>query len=206
MSKTVKDNIHEYLDTFELSTQQLSNFDDLENRILQPVKTKSNKGFVWSLVASVLAVGILITTLLPLSNTGSSQQELIYAIASEVSYNHLKFKPLEVTSTQLSDVTQYFKKLDFNPLGSVQVTALSSRLVGGRYCSIQGNIAAQLRMQDEKGAISTLFESRFNAEDFDFLPKLEDQEAPISVHVDGQRVKLWVEKGLVMALVSPILG
>ncbi len=206
MSKTVKENIHEYLDTFELSSQQLSNFDELESRILQPVKATPNKGVMWSLVASVLMVGVLMATLLPLSNTGKTQQELIYAIASEVSYNHLKLKPLEVTSTQLSGVTQYFKKLDFNPLGSVQVTALSSRLIGGRYCSIQGNIAAQLRMEDEKGAISTLFESRFNAEDFDFLPKLEDKEVPVSVHVDGQQVRLWVEKGLVMALVSPISG
>ena len=219
MNKTVKENIHQHLGAFELSAKQLSNFDDLENRVLQNAqvvahdtgldKSKSYKGFAWPLLASVLLVGVLIATLLPLSKIGGegkAQQELIYAIASEVSYNHLKLKPLEVASTQLSNVTQYFKKLDFNPLGSSQVLGLSSALIGGRYCSIQGNIAAQLRMQDDKGAISTLFESRFNAEDFGFLPKLEAQQAPISVHVDGQHVKLWVEKGLVMALVSPISG
>lgn len=220
MNKTVKENIHQHLDAFELSAKQLSDFDDLENRVLQNVETlspdagtnqsKSYKGFAWPLLASVLLAGVLMATLLPLSNyggaKGKTQQELIYAIAAEVSYNHLKLKPLEVANTQLSNVTQYFKKLDFNPLGSSQVLGLSSALIGGRYCSIQGNIAAQLRMQDDKGAISTLFESRFNAEDFGFLPKLEAQQAPVSVHVDGQQVKLWVEKGLVMALVSPISG
>lgn len=217
MSKTVKENINEHLDAFELSSEQLSVLDDLESRVLKTAETetglnkvKSYKRFSWPLVASVLLVGVLMVTLLPLSKIGGAegrtQQELIYAIASEVSYNHLKLKPLEVASNQLSNVTQYLKKLDFNPLGSSQVLGLSSALIGGRYCSIQGNIAAQLRMQDEKGAISTLFESRFNAEDFGFLPKLEAQQAPISVHVDGQQVKIWVEKGLVMALVSPISG
>lgn len=208
MNKTVKENINQYLDSFELSPQQLAAFGDLEEQVLQPVSKKTNKTVLWSLLASVLMVGILLVNLVPLSNmgggTGKSQQERIYAIASEVSYNHLKLKPLEVASSQLTNVTQYFKKLDFNPLASSQVAGLSSRLIGGRYCSIQGNIAAQLRMQDENGAVSTLFESRFNAEDFGFLPKLEAQQDPVSVHVDGQQVDIWVEKGLVMALVSPI--
>ena len=208
MNKTVKENINQYLDTFELSSQQLAAFDDLEEQVLQPVSKKTNKTVLWSLLASVLMVGILLVNLVPITNvgssTGKSQQERIYAIASEVSYNHLKLKPLEVANSQLTNVTQYFKKLDFNPLASSQVAGLSSRLIGGRYCSIQGNIAAQLRMQDENGTISTLFESRFNAEDFGFLPKLEAQQDPVIVHVDGQQVDIWVEKGLVMALVSPI--
>ena len=205
MNKTIKENVNSYLDTFELSDQQLSAFDDLENKLLEPEKPKYIKITIWSMAASVLVVSLFLNGLLSsFGTTGKTQESLIYAIASEVSYNHLKLKPLEVANTQLSQVTEYFKKLDFNPLASSQVASLSNRLIGGRYCSIKGNIAAQLRMQDDKGVVSTLFESRFNAEDFDFLPKIENQEDPVSVHVDGQQVKIWVEKGLVMALVNPI--
>ncbi len=201
MKNTVKENLNSHLGEFELNADQFASLDALEKSILSPTPKKIKNPILWSMAASLLVVSLFFTTVLP---KGQSQQEMIYAIAQEVSYNHLKFKPLEVANNNLTRVTGYFKKLDFNPLASSQVAALSSRLIGGRYCSIKGNIAAQLRMRDEKGAISTLFESRFNVDDFDFLPRLEDQQAPVKVHVDGQQVSLWVEKGLVMALVNPI--
>jgi len=201
MKKTVKENLNSHLDEFELNHDQFASLDALEKSILSPTKARIKNPILWSVAASLLVVSLFFTGVLP---KGQDQKELIYAIAQEVSYNHLKFKPLEVANNNLTSVTGYFKKLDFNPLASSQVAALSSALIGGRYCSIKGNIAAQLRMQDEKGAISTLFESRFNAEDFNFLPKLEEQQTPVKVHVDGQQVSLWVEKGLVMALVNPI--
>ncbi|MEH6345635.1 MAG: hypothetical protein V7785_11155 [Bermanella sp.] len=201
MKNTVKENVNSHLDEFELNMDQFASLNALEKSILSPTQKRIKNPILWSVAASLLVVSLFFTTVLP---KGQSQQEMIYAIAQEVSYNHLKFKPLEVTNNNLTRVTGYFEKLDFNPLASSQVAALSSRLIGGRYCSIKGNIAAQLRMRDEKGAISTLFESRFNAEDFDFLPRIENQQAPVKVHVDGQQVRLWVEKGLVMALVNPI--
>lgn len=201
MKNTVKENLNSHLDEFELNAAQFASLDALEKSILSPTQKRIKNPILWSLAASLLVVSLFFATVLP---KGQSQQEMIYAIAQEVSYNHLKFKPLEVANNNLSRVTGYFEKLDFSPLASSQVAALSSRLIGGRYCSIKGNIAAQLRMRDEKGAISTLFESRFNAEDFDFLPRLEDHQVPVKVHVDGQQVSLWVENGLVMALVNPI--
>ncbi len=201
MKKTVKENLNNHLDEFELNHDQFASFDALEKSIFSPSKSRIKNPILWSVAASLLVVSLFFVSVLP---QAQNQKDLIYAIAQEVSYNHLKFKPLEVANNNLASVTGYFKKLDFNPLASSQVAALSSGLIGGRYCSIKGNIAAQLRMQDEKGAISTLFESRFNAEDFDFLPKLEEQQTPVKVHVDGQQVSIWVEKGLVMALVNPI--
>jgi len=210
MKKPINQSVNDLLNNFELSDVQLANFAQLEKDCLQP-QTKSkpkqatiNHSKMWlSLVASFLVMGLFMGQFL---GAGASKRltsdEQLYAIAAEVSYNHLKFKPLEVAHSNLNQVTGYFNKLDFNPLASSQVAALSTNLIGGRYCSIQGNIAAQLRMEDDQGRISTLFESRYQAQDFNMLPNIEQGQAPTVLYVDGQRVALWVEKGLVMALVS----
>jgi len=206
MKKPVKQGINDLLNDFELSDEQLAGFAQLEKNSLQtnPLKASVNHSKMWlSMVASFLVMGLFMGQFL---GGGASKiltsDEQVYAIASELSYNHLKFKPLEVAHSNLNQVTGYFNRLDFNPLASSLVAALSSNLIGGRYCSIKGNIAAQLRMKDDQGRISTLFESRYQAQDFSMLPNIEQGQDPKVLYVDGQRVALWVEKGLVMALVS----
>ncbi len=206
MKKPINQSVNDLLNNFELSDEQLSSFAQLEEDCLQTKsKTRSlNHSKMWlSLVASFLVMGLFMGQFLGGGlNKTLTIDEQIYTIAAEVSYNHLKFKPLEVAHSNLNQVTGYFNKLDFNPLASSQVAALNTNLIGGRYCSIKGNIAAQLRMEDSEGRISTLFESRYQAEDFNMLPNIEQGQAPKVLYVDGQRVALWVEKGLVMALVS----
>ncbi len=198
MKKNIKHSTQDFLNSFELNEEQLASFAQLEKDCLQEPTKRANKSWL-SIAASFLLGAVLLAGVYKLEN---GQQSGIMAIAAEVSYNHLNLKPLEVARHQLNQVTGYFKKLDFNPMVSARVTGLSSHLIGGRYCSIQGNIAAQLRMKNETGQLSTLFESRFNPQDFNDLPVLENGQAPVQVFVDGQQVDLWVEKGLVMALVQ----
>ncbi len=80
-------------------------------------------------------------------------------------------------------------------------TVLKTSLIGGRYCSIQGNTAAQLRMQSSEGAYSTLFQT--NATDlFSDIPVMTDQNSIIE-YKDGFEVQIWREKGLLMVYVQP---
>jgi hypothetical protein len=205
MKKDIKRGINDLLNNFELSESQLAEFSKLEKECIghKTKKHKLLKPQVWmSLVASFLVVGLFLGNVL---NSQLSEEQQIFEIAAEVSYNHLNLKPLEVAHNQLATVTGYFKRLDFNPLASSRVTNLQTSLIGGRYCSIKGNVAAQLRMKDKQGRISTLFESRYNSEDFKMLPNIENGKAPKVLYVDGQKVSLWIEKGLVMALVSSAL-
>ncbi len=205
MKKDIKSGVNDLLNNFELNESQLATFAKLEKDSLlhQSKSNKLLKPKIWmSLLASFLVVGLFLGNAL---NSQLSDKQKLFEIAAEVSYNHLNLKPLEVAHNQLATVTGYFKRLDFNPLASSQVDNLHTSLIGGRYCSIKGNIAAQLRMKDSQGRISTLFESRYNSQDFNMLPKIASGQHPKVVFVDGQKVSLWVEKGLVMALVSSSL-
>ncbi len=206
MKKRLNEGVNDLLNDFTLSDEQLLSFAQLEKDCLQEGQYPNNKYKTkkwFSLVASFLIAALVFTGLI---YKEADTNQVLYEIAAEVSYNHLNLKPLEVASNNFLQVTGYFKRLDFNPLISSQVSALAGDLIGGRYCSIKGNIAAQLRMQDKLGRMSTLFESRYNKDDFKMLPVLEKGESPVSLHVDGQQVSMWIEKGVVMALVRDLSG
>ena len=74
------------------------------------------------------------------------------------------------------------------------------QLIGGRYCSIQGETAAQLRMQDKAtGDIQIVYQAPYNKELFRELPKLQEGQDPVRHYVNGIGVDVWVEKGILFA-------
>jgi hypothetical protein len=73
------------------------------------------------------------------------------------------------------------------------------QLIGGRYCSLQGITAAQLRMKQGEN-LQTLYETEYVPDVFGDLPILEKGEEPQVVYAKGIKVKVWVEKGLLFAL------
>jgi len=196
----LKQSVPDYLNQFELTDTQLHKLQALETNAL-PGNKSHNKFSMFSYAAVLALCAVLV-----FFGLGEyKNQQTMYAIAQEVSQNHLKFKPLEVADKNLLKVVSYFDKLDFNPINSALVKGLNTQLLGGRYCSIQGNIAAQLRLQQNNGSMATLFETKYNDDDFMFLPDINKGAEPVSQIVDGQTVTLWIEHGVVMALVSPNL-
>lgn len=123
-----------------------------------------------------------------------------YRIADEVAANHLRAKPLEVRTDSMAELRRYFDQLDFVPV-ETPATGRPLRLLGGRYCSLQGETAAQLRLRDvDTGAVDTLYQTEYDPALFGALPKREQGEAPLVVYARGVPVTIWVEKGLVFAL------
>jgi len=129
--------------------------------------------------------------------------DYIDAIADEVVYNHLKLKPLEVESGNFLETQRYFTKLDFVPTETKQ-TDLSTTLIGGRYCSIGGSSAAQLRFSETNGNIATLYQVSYDPEKYGDIPILNKGDLPLEVLHSGLKVTLWVENGLLMVNVSEI--
>ena len=76
-------------------------------------------------------------------------------------------------------------------------------MLGGRYCSIQSEIAAQLRYQDKAGSTHTLYQVGYDPEIFDGILNPQKNLQPNIYDIDGFRVSIWVEKGLLMVNVSP---
>jgi len=100
--------------------------------------------------------------------------------------------------------------LDFLPIQSsllpAQLSGLNSILLGGRYCSIKGETAAQLRYQSSANAnltqsASTLFQVPFELDMHGEIPNIAEGK-PELLQVKGLDVSLWVERGLLMVLVQ----
>jgi hypothetical protein len=121
-------------------------------------------------------------------------------IANEVALNHLKQRPLEVEGADMASLQAYFAELDFRLVQTSFDDPARDRMLGGRYCSIQGVTAAQLRLSDDKGRIKTLYQVPYEASRFGALPDIGSGEIPWVTQVRGLTVELWVEKGLLFAL------
>lgn len=132
------------------------------------------------------------------SNTLAAHS-MSWKIADEVARNHVKMKPLEVQTQQLSQLRDYFTQLDFTLVNSSLLNSSDSKMLGGRYCSIQGLTAAQIRFTANDKQHITLYEVQYDPNRYGVLPILERGQQPTELVVRGVAVSIWVEKGLLMA-------
>ena len=161
-------------------------------------KNKPNSFFSTRAIAAVLMLSLALGMFW--SFGVNHQADVSRLIAEEVSYNHLKMKPMEVSSTSLIDVRAYFNELEFSLSASEFVANSNLQLIGGRYCSIQGETAAQLRMQDkETGNIQLVYQAPYDKELFRKLPQLQEGQDPVRHFVNGIGVDVWVKKGILFA-------
>ncbi|MCK8046373.1 hypothetical protein MSG37_15920 [Shewanella sp. 1CM18E] len=121
-------------------------------------------------------------------------------IAEEVATNHIKMKPLEIQAAQLSLLRNYFTELDFTLVNSQQINS-TSQMLGGRYCSILGLTAAQIRFNDNNQLV-TLYQVQYDSARYGKLPNIDNGETPIQLVVRGVDIAIWVERGLLMATAS----
>ena len=191
MKQKLKTSVKNYVESKQLSEQQL---DDLTNLIGAP-----NKSSIWPrAVAAIAVVAIVVGLILQASKHNAAEVSLL--IAEEVVHNHLKMKPLEVNSQSLHDLRGYFSQLDFPLRDSKIITSTKLKLLGGRYCSIQGITAAQLRLQDEQtGDLETLYQAPYNKKLFQELPNLQEGKEPVRHYINGIGVDIWIEKGILFA-------
>lgn len=189
-------------DYFTQETLRDSELEKLE-AIIHQADARSAKNKTTTPTAIAASILILITVSLShlfLSNTDN--KEISVAIAEEVAKNHIKRKPLEITSNKFSDVSAYFTELEFSPAPSQLFASNNYIMQGGRYCSIKSVSAAQLRYTNQQGEAVTLYEVGYDKSKFGELPHIEYNEQPIVHYVKGLEVKIWVERGLLMASVK----
>lgn len=173
-------------------------------------KHKRSHWYGYGVAASLLVAMLLVWQQL---NPIAGKSDISYLIAKEVAKNHMKLKPLEVASPNFSKVSGYFGKghLDFKPVPSVFLAKNNvNKLLGARYCSIQSVTAAQIRYKNADGKFVTFYEVGYDADKFGDIPTftalnsepINSQKTVPKVHyVNGMKVHIWVEKGLLMASV-----
>lgn len=175
---------------------------------------RSNKNYPKSL--SIWALAISIACIIVIGLSLHLPKNFADQIALEVVKNHLKLKPLDVQSASIEGLRRYFTQLDFSPVNSHWLsetqTLAQARLLGGRYCSIKGVTAAQLRYQNipasaesvDGNSLATLYQAAYEPQIHGSIPDIDKGETPVKVTVKGLEVSLWLEKDLLLVLVSEI--
>ena len=115
-------------------------------------------------------------------------------IAREIAMNHRKLLAVEFISETIPDLSQQMSKLDFSLIRPGRLSEALT-IVGARYCSIQGAIAAQIQLTDAAGHPYTLYQTRIRA------PLTSIQEE--TFEFEGLQLKLWHENGIFLGLAGP---
>ncbi|PCK01956.1 MAG: hypothetical protein COA42_22575 [Alteromonadaceae bacterium] len=155
------------------------------------------KGFGLGFAASMLFAVILFS-----GSLIYQQEDDIRKVVSKLASNHIKLKPLEVTTSRFAEIQNYFDKLDFIPIESSRLTHQTRGLLGGRYCSISSAPAAQLRYKSLNNQPITVYQAHYEEDIFDWVPDVQAGETPIVRNNKGLTISLWQEKGLVFARVE----
>jgi hypothetical protein len=199
--------IEQKLAAQKLDASQLSQLMNLQQAVLgdinvEPARVSSGRRLTVLAACAMLLLGLFLSW----QGLAPGPSDYVQEIAAEVVENHLKLKPLDVQASSIGEIQGFFKQLDFSPVSS---SLLESRyalaepsILGGRYCSIKGVTAAQLRYRQSDDGLSTLYEVAYDQATFGSMPSADLGEAPRELHVRGLKVSMWVEKGLLLVLVS----
>jgi hypothetical protein len=125
-----------------------------------------------------------------------SPQAIGAAVARQAAVGHNEKQELEFRVGQCAELRARMKSLDFTPVEPAMIQKTKMRIVGARYTTLAGEIAAQIVYVDEHGVPCTLYEAR----PADKLARI----APGDHQVDGVRISVWKEKGLIMVLARPM--
>ena len=117
------------------------------------------------------------------------------ALFAEVAMNHKKNLQAEVVATSFAEISQQLDRVEFDlePMTPIADAALT----GARYCSIQGNLAALLKLQIGERR-HTLYVTSTTAD-------LENLAPRSDIH-DGVEIRLWQEGERFFALAADVDG
>lgn len=193
----LKQVVRKHIESRSLSDKQLTSLLNMQKKDVKKVKQGFKLPERWVAMAAVFFIAMGNVLYFSLSVDMPLEQR----IGSEVAKNHINLKPLEITTSSLSAIRGFLTKLDFMPVESALLKGSTKSLIGGRYCSIQGITAAQLRLKDnETGQVQSLYQTVYDKKVFYDLPVLKEKQKPITVYSKGLAVDIWVEKGILFAL------
>ena len=123
----------------------------------------------------------------------TAAERLADRVVAEVAMNHRKDLAVEVETSDYELLGTALDKLPFEIAPPAAEQALGYELVGGRYCSIQAQLAAQLKIRHSRtGRLATLYVTELSPE----LASLPGQQ----LSADEITVDLWAQGGLLFAL------
>ena len=125
-----------------------------------------------------------------LSNRGAGG--IARSIAEEIAMNHNKHLDAEFETASYAELRRTMDRLDFSLIEPHRAGVDGLRLLGARYCSIQGQLVAQLRLETGDGQHVTLFQTASAGD----LQRLEETQ----LRAGGLAIELWREDGVFLGM------
>lgn len=150
----------------------------------------------WMAAAAALVIAALSFVWTVAGHRVRSPEQIAVAVAHQAAIGHNEKQELEFQVRECAELRAKMKSLDFTPVEPVMMREMNMHIVGARYTTIAGEIAAQIVYRDAKGVPCTLYEVR---------PVEGLARVALGEHqIDGVHVALWKEKGLIMVLARPM--
>ena len=131
----------------------------------------------------------LVITLMPMPTTGPS-------ILAEIAGHHQEPSKITIHSSSLEEIGSQLEKLSFTLIASSKLSSDIWQLLGGSYCSINGELAAQLKVRNrEENKIYTFYQAEYPTE-----LALNTIEPISTMNTLGTHVSIWKENGLLLGL------
>lgn len=193
-SSRIDDQIREYYQRKKLPDETRVRLAEL---IRSGVPAKRRRSRKWLAVAAAVVILATASWMAQVRLFApNSPHQITAAVAQYAASGHNERQELDFRVSHTSDLRRAMKSLDFTPVEPAMMSGMNMRLVGARYATIEGVMAAQIVYLDPKGERCTLYELRPVAK----LAGVAEGEH----NVDGLRVSVWHEKGLLMILARPL--
>jgi hypothetical protein len=114
------------------------------------------------------------------------------ALAHEIASSHVMHLDPDIQAHSFEEARQQLEKLDFAAIRPNPEVMPDFRMTGARYTRVGGEMGAQFQIEDAAGRPCSLFQVR----DDEAFRHVRDA----TYEVDGVRVKVWREAGLLMGL------
>lgn len=148
----------------------------------------------WWLQRNVSLAASMVIALLVVSWVWESNTQLLADVAQEVALNHNKHMASEYIADDFQRLASVMDKLDFNLVFPARLQQAGYQVIGARYCSIQGGIAAQVKLRAGDGEQVTLYQTKLNGE----LAALDGQRYV----TDNVSVQTWQDGDVFFGLAS----
>jgi hypothetical protein len=199
MAKPLDDHVREHYGRQHLSQTSLQSLKTLI-RSGKAIPKREASERQWRNLSAAAALLIILTAAIwygvRLKTTSLRPSEIAGVIAQQAARGHNERQELEFRVTRCEQLRRQMKSLDFAPVEPEMMRKMNMRIVGARYTTIEGAMAAQIIYVDPKGVPCTLYEVRPTERLAPVTPNERD--------VDGVNVSMWREKGLLMVLARPI--
>ncbi len=176
--RRLRDDLRAYYESKEPSRAMLDRLVALEANA-RPRRYPRRWAAIAAVVVAVIGGGLWLTL------DDHSSGALARAIASEIAMNHEKQLDADFVTASHAELRRVMDKLDFSLAESRRILAPGLRLVGARYCSIRGQLAAQLRFRSGDEEMLTVYQTALTDE----LARIGTAQ----VRADDVLVELWSE-------------